>query len=145
MKNSYFEFPSPLVMLDRWLNPETCHHKLLLRGVPLTVSWTRRAERELARRSHPLLAEMQLYFTCVVKKRVVFHDAGQCEGIEGMAVTDRLHIAFRPVEANSCDPVEFAANFPVRREFESPAAVRMHPSGLHLDYRHGAWVGEFSI
>ena len=145
MKNSYFEFPSPFAMLERWLNPETQHTTLTLRGKPLTVSWTGRAEKEMVRRNTPLLAEMQLYFTCVVKKRVVFHQAGHCDEVESMAVNDHLNIAFRPVEANSCDPEEFAANFPVRREFESTGAVKMHPSHLHLDYKNRAWTGEFSV
>ncbi len=145
MKNSYFEIPSPFSLLERWLHPESCQRLLELRGKPLTVSWTRRAERQLVRRSQPLLAEMQLYFSCVVKKRVLFHEAASCTDLESLAVTDRLRVAFRPVESNSCDPLEFAANFPVKREFVSIGAVKMHPAHLHLDYKGGSWVGEFDV
>ncbi len=145
MKNSYFEIPSPFALLDRWLNPEVQRFELTLRGKPLTVSWTRRAEQQLTRREHPLLAEMQLYFTCVVKKRVLFHEEGLHDELEPVEVNKYLQIAFRPVEANSCDPVEFAANFPVKREFASDGAVKMHPSRLHIDYKGGAWSGEFSV
>lgn len=145
MKNSYFEFPNPFARLERWLNPEAHNSELTLHNKPVTVRWTQRAERQLARRDHPLLAEMQLYFTCVVKKRVLFHETGGSDGVEGLAVNEHLHIAFRPVEANSCDPVEFAANFPVRREFDSSAAVKMHPTSLHIDFKNGAWSGEFTV
>ncbi len=145
MKNSYFEIPSPFDLLQRWLHPESFHCALTLRGKPLTVSWTKRAERELNRRTHPLLAEMQLYFSCVVKKRVLFHEATPGAQLESLAVTDQLHVAFRPVEANSCDPLEFAANHPVRREFASLGALKMHPAHLHLDYKGGSWLGEFEI
>ena len=145
MKNSYFELPSPFAMLQRWLNPHSYQQQLSLRGKPLTVSWTRRAERQLSSRSQPLLAEMQLYFSCVVKKRVLFHETAPGDEMEWLAINDQLQIAFRAVESNSCDPVEFAANHPVRREFESLGAVKMHPSTLQLDYKSGAWVGEFSV
>ena len=145
MKNSYFEFPSPFAMLESWLNPERYHHKISLRGKPLRVSWTQRAERQLQRQNQPLLAEMQLYFSCVVKKRVLFHEQGHNDELESVAVNEQLQIAFRPVEANSCDPVEFAANHPVRREFESSGAVKMHPSHLHLDFKGDSWLGEFSV
>ena len=145
MKNSYFEFPSPLALLDQRLNPEVHHSQLTLKGKTLSVSWTQRAERQFSRRQRPLLAEMQLYFTCVVKKRVVFHDSGHSDDTQGTAVNDHLHVAFRPVEANSCDPVEFAANFPVRREFDSSGAKGMHPSSLHIDFKKGEWRGEFRV
>jgi hypothetical protein len=145
MQNSYFAVPSPLALLDQWLNPLVHHVQLSLRGNPLTVSWTRRAERQLVRQSRPLLAEMQLYFSCVVKKRVVFHEEVFDDATATLAVNDHLTIAFRPVEANSCDPLEFAANHPVRREFDSRAAFKMHPSHLHLDFKHGKWLGEFSV
>lgn len=145
IKNSYFEIPSPLAVIERWLHPESCQRILELRGKPLTVSWTRRAERALSQRRQPLLAEMQLYFSCVVKKRVLFHEDAHCAELEALTVSDQLHVAFRPVEANSCDPVEFAANHPVRHQFDTRGAVKMRPSRLHLDYKQGGWVGEFEV
>jgi len=145
MKNSYFELPSPLLILERWLNPLVHTTTMTMRGEPLTVSWTQRAARQLARRDHPLLVEMQLYFSCVVKKRVLFHQAPPIDALEWHAVNEQLQLAFRPVESNSCDPREFAANFPVRCEFDSAGAVRMRPSRLELDYRGGAWNGEFTV
>jgi hypothetical protein len=145
MQNSYFELPHPWLAVERWLNPPVHSASVKWREEPLTVNWTRRAARQLARRDEPLLAEMQLYFTCVVKKRVVFHETPPEEGLEVLTVTPQLQVAFRPVEANSCDPREFAANFPVRREFHTAGALKMHPVRLHLDYKKGAWLGEFTV
>ena len=145
MKNSYFEIPSPFAMIERWLNPQSYQRKLELRGKPLTVSWTKRADRALAQRGQPLLAEMQLYFSCVVKKRVLFHEATLGDEVETLAVNDQLHVAFRPVEANSCDPVEFAKNYPVKRSFESKGASKMHPKSISVDFKKGRWIGEFTI
>ena len=145
MKNSYFELPSLVALLEKWLNPEVQRVNLTLRDRPLMVGWTRRAEKQMILLEQPLLAEMQLYFSCVVKKRVLFHQQEPSVTLEWITAGDHLKVAFRPVEASSCDPVEFAANYPVHNEFKSDAAVRMHPSRLQIDYRNGNWKGEFSV
>lgn len=145
LKASYFALPDPVAVIEHWLNPEAYEHILTLRGKPLRISWTRRAERQLRKQSQPLLAEMQLYFSCVVKKRVLFHPSAGEEKLQWLVVDDRIKVAFRAVQANSCDPVEFAAHFPVKGEFETLAAVKMHPSHLHLDYQGGQWRGDFTV
>ncbi len=144
-RGSYFELPNPVALLQRWLNPVTHTKQLMLREQPITVSWTRRAERQLQRLDRPLLAEMQLYFSCVVKKRVLFHQQLPRDELQLMPVNDRLQVAFRAVQATSCDPLEFAANYPVQQEFETPGASKMHPKSLQIDYRDGDWLGEFSV
>ncbi|MET0048850.1 MAG: hypothetical protein ABW066_13780 [Sedimenticola sp.] len=141
----YFQIPTPsrlLRSIDRRLNPFSHRTETLLRDAPLEVRWTGRAERALGQRSAPLTVEMQVYFTCVVKKRVLFHDNGE---LHGSPVDERLNILFNVVESNSCDPVEFANNFPVKQVFDSPAALKMKPSALEIDFRDGIWSGEFFI
>ncbi|HEB58382.1 MAG TPA: hypothetical protein ENJ01_04100 [Gammaproteobacteria bacterium] len=133
---------NPIYRIGRWLNPFRCRATVSLRNHPLEVVWTRRAERALRRRTAPLFIEMQLYFSCVVKKRVLFHEQPVHDGV---TVDERLAVAFRAVEASSCDPVEFARNFPEKRELLSNGARRMHPSRLELDYRNGHWRGAFSV
>jgi hypothetical protein len=83
---------------------------------------------------------MQLYFSCVVKKRVVFHDQAD---FETLAVNDRLQIAFRSIKSAKCDPLEFARNYPAGGVLDSPAAAKMIPSWLGLDFRQGQWQAEF--
>lgn len=142
---SYFSFTaaySPLPLLERWLNPFKHSKEVTIRKFPITIEWTQRAKQQLSLRTTPLIAEMQIYFSCVVKKRVLFHDSSE---LETTAVNDRLEVCFRAVESNSCDPVEFASNFPVKNSFKSTAALKMHPKKLSIDFKHGEWVGEFTI
>lgn len=101
----------------------------------MEVRWTGRAEQALSQHSKPLVVEMQVYFTCVVKKRVLFYEQDKPQGTP---VDERLNILFNVVESNSCDPVEFANNFPVKQVFSSPAANKMKPSALEIDYRNGS-------
>lgn len=139
---SYFSIQSPVKLIDRWVHT-FCHHRNVeLNGKKLRVEWTERAERALSERCDPVIIEMQLYFSCVVKKLVLFHDQSE---LETTAVNDKLRIAFRAVQSAVCDPEEFARNYPVGRVLKSPAAAKMIPSKISIDFHKGHWQGEFGF
>jgi len=144
-RQTYFEpggLLNPLPALERLLHPYRHRNTIQIAGRSLSVSWTQRAQRELQRRDEPLTVEMQLYFSCVVKKRVLFERRLE-KGVE--AADGGLRVAFHAVQASACDPVEFAQNYPEKRRMESPAALRMHPRQLLLDFRNHQWQGEFEL
>lgn len=142
LQASYFRIGNPLRALDRLLHPFAFSQIVDLKKKPLSVRWTRRAEHKIQQRNKPLFVEMQLYFSCVVKKRVLFHDLLDQETVP---VNSLVNVCFHTVQSTSCDPEEFAKNFPVKREFQSGAAGRMRASMLSIDYRDGQWCGEFDI
>ena len=145
LSKTYFAFSrnaNVFYLLDKWLNPYSFKQTIEFNNKSLTVSWTKRAEKILQKRESPLYVEMQLFFSCVVKKRVLFHSL--CEH-NSVSVTDHLSILFRPVEAASCDPVEFAKNFPERRELNSAGAIKMRARSLKIDFVNEQWVGEYLI
>lgn len=133
---------NPYHLFDRWLNPYAHTLQIDLYGHPLIVQWTRRAQKELDKRKQTLFVEMQLTFSCVVKKRLIFHDAYDHSS---MPVFEKLALDFRAVEPTSCDPEEFARNYPERRELKSGAARRMNAKKLVFDHKKNQWVGEFFI
>ena len=45
---------------------------VLINDKPLMVGWTPRAQLELDHRTQPLYVEMELYFSCMVKKYITF-------------------------------------------------------------------------
>ena len=45
-----------------------------INGRDVLIEWTRAAAAELARRPRPLIVEVELYFSCLVKKYVLFHE-----------------------------------------------------------------------
>ena len=140
LKGSYFAIESPLRLLDRWLHAYRHHRSVVLGNKTLRVEWTDRANRVLQARSKPLIIEMQLYFSCVVKKRVLFHDSSELDVTD---LNNSIKIAFRSIQSAACDPEEFAKNYPVGRVLDSPAAAKMTPSRLTIDFRQGQWQGEF--
>ena len=139
---SYFSVGNPLQIFDRWLNPPRFTKTIKLRERSFEVEWTQRAQRKLEQREIPLIVEMQLYFSCVVKKRVLFHDSYD---LDAVTVNDDIAIAFRTVESTACDPVEFARNFPIKNDLDSTAAAKMKPKYLLVDYVGNKWVGEYKI
>lgn len=142
LRHSYFSITSPLEIFDRWLHPYICTAIVSLRDKNLLVNWTKRADQALKQQADPLLAEMQLYFSCVVKKRVLFHSNSD---INAIPVNPYLNIIFRTVQASSCNPDEFAKHYPVEQDINSAAANRMCPSQLNIDFKNQAWVADFSI
>lgn len=112
-----------------------------LAGKPLACELSVRAEQALAARTTPLVAEMELHFSCLIRKQVRFPD-GLRAGVQSVRVNDQLMLCFRPVMTRACrvadveDRPELEA-FPIAR----PEAFL--PKWLRLDFRHGAWTGEF--
>jgi len=137
---SYFAIPDPRRVLERCLH--RCRHveTVTLGERRLEVCWSARAARELQRRKRPLTVELQLYFSCVVKKRVVFHEDS---ALDTTPVNGRLRVAFRAVASAACDPLEFAASYPQGEVLSTAAAARMIPRRVELDFRRGDWTGEF--
>jgi hypothetical protein len=115
-----------------------------INGRTVSVEWTRSAARELAKRVHPLIVEMELYFSCLVKKFVHFHDAAPDRVTT--AVNDKLSIYFRPVTSTACS-FEVADRLGRQPEIEidTPNARKMAPSRVRIDFVRGKWQGDFWI
>jgi hypothetical protein len=140
LQASFFSIESPWRLLDRWLNRYRYRQTALLDGREIEVRWTKRAERVLQESPQPLIVELQLYFSCVVKKRVVFH---QQADFATTRVNDRLEIAFRPIASRACDPREFALHYPAGKDLSAGPAGRMIPRRVEIDFRRGRWEGQF--
>ena len=70
-----------------------------VQGRPVQVNVSPAAARELGRRTEPLYLELELYFSCLVKKFVHFHDAAPRR--DTVRVTDKLHLYFRAVTSTA--------------------------------------------
>ncbi len=140
LQASYFALENPLRRFDRWLNRCMYRDSVSINRRKVDIGWTERAERELRRRERPLVVEMQLYFSCVVKKRVLFHEQADFDTV---AVNDKLRLGFRTVASAVCDPREFAANYPAAQVLSDRRASAMVPRRLEIDFKQGAWQSRF--
>jgi len=133
---------NPLKFIDRYFNPYNQHVELEINQRKLKISWTKRADKALVGRTQVLFVELQLYFTCVVKKRVLFHEEKIPDAIK---VNDKLAVIFRAVEAESCDPVAFAKNYPEKQQLLNDRTLKMSPKTLLLDFKNAKWHAEYTL
>jgi hypothetical protein len=90
----------------------------------------------------PLTVEMELYFSCLIRKKVRFGD--QAHSRVFLPVNQHLAVAFRPVMTKACKIDRDNAEAPLSDfEIKNPAAFVPH--WLKIDFRHGNWEGEFGF
>ncbi len=111
-----------------------------LEGKPFHVILSDTAQRALAARSTPLVAEMELYFSCLIRLRVRFYDDDP--DASATRINDQLSVRFRPVVSQRCDLHEVEGKPPLA---DAPLAKRAPfvPHWIRLDYRKDEWLGEF--
>lgn len=101
-----------------------------------------RARTQLAREPAPLDIEMELYFSCLLRKRVYFRTAPRPDCAARASLSAQVSVSFRPVMTRGCSIGEVVGE----PEVETLALVRtaaFTPKWLALDYARGAWSGEF--
>ena len=112
-------------------------------GKKVRVEWSEAAEKALSGLTTPLLVEMELLFSCLIRKAVRFRQGAQPDNF--VFVTPQLKVRFRPVMTKACRISDLGGaetpvtDFPIKK----PAAFV--PKYLFIDYRHGQWGGEFQI
>lgn len=121
--------------------PATRAVRLARRDLELRLSAA--AQTALAARSAPLIVEMELYFSCLIRKRVQFLSAPHPDA---MCVTldERLTVCFRPVMTRKCELHEVAGK-PELEGFPIARPEAFVPKWLALDFRRGVWSGEFGF
>ncbi len=111
---------------------------ITLYGKSLEVRLTAAAQSALARRERPLVAEMELLFSCLLRKRVYFGESAE----HSTPVSDCLAVRFKPIMTRRCSVAEGGAS-PPSESFPLDNPRPYVPNWLSIDYRHGKWVGDF--
>lgn len=113
-----------------------------INGRQVSVEWTKSAASELARRAQPLVVELELYFSCLVKKFVHFHESAPQR--DTVAVSDKLAVFFRPVTSTACS-FEVADRLGRQPEIELDTlnVRKIAPKLVKLDFVRGAWKGNY--
>ena len=115
---------------------------LMIANKPLKLHLSSAAQQALAARSSPLYAEMELYFSCLIRFKVRFYE--QATDREGVAVSDKLVVNFRPVMTQACGK-DYDGDEPPLTDFPIVKQDAFVPKWLRLDFRHGEWQGEFGL
>jgi len=123
----------------------TLNHSIELQGKPVEVKLTENARNALSRRTKPLTVEMELYFSCLIRKQVRFSDASN--GVENKnpletRLNDRMRIRFRPVMTKACGK-NYEGDEPPLTDFPIANSKPYIPHWLTIDFRNNKWVGDF--
>lgn len=119
-------------------------------GRPVAVELSKTAIKALAKRSTPLLAEMELYFSCLIRKQVRFRDAltsnenSDEDTISTVTLSDQLQVCFRPVMTRVCGK-DYEGDEPPLTDFPIVNGRAYVPRWLRIDYRKKQWQGEFGF
>lgn len=115
-----------------------------MNGREVLVEWTPAAAQALARRETPLTVELELYFSCLVKKFVHFHDTAPDRAT--VAAHPMLQLYFHSVTSTACsmDKAETLGRQP-EIEIDTEAVRKIAPKKVSIDHVRGAWLGSYSL
>ena len=106
----------------------------------LQLRVSKSAQAALDRRQSPLLLELELYFSCLVRKRVHVRDYLDGDVIN---LNDKLSVRFRPVVTQQCAMRDVERDNPPVMDMPAVNPQRYFPHWLTLDFRRGKWIAEF--
>ena len=118
------------------------HTQVEISGHAVNIELTPAALRSLPQQASPLIAEMELYFSCLIRKKVRFYNTPT--GVAPVYVNDKLGICFRPVMTKVCAR-DYEGEEPPLTDFPIHKADSFIPKWLKIDYCHGEWQGEFGF
>jgi hypothetical protein len=111
-------------------------------GKKVLVEWSASADKKLQDLAEPLLVEMELYFSCLIRKAVRF--GGDAQAANFTTAAHHLKIGFRPVMTKVCKVSDFAGAPPLE-DFPIVKPEAFVPKRLTIDYKGGKWAGEFFL
>jgi len=114
-------------------------------GKQIQVEISNDAKRQLDNREAPLIVEMELYFSCLLRKEIRVRETLREKLDQEFTVrlSDLLHISFRPVMTKSCSVASCDGEEPPLSDFPIEKPQAYVPKWLKLDFKKGEWCGDF--
>jgi len=109
-------------------------------GKKILVEWSPAADKTMREMKAPLMVEMELYFSCLIRKAVRF--GAEATPRYSASITPQLTVSFRPIVTKACSVSEVEGEPPVE-DFQLVKPEAFVPKKLSIDYKRGQWVGEF--
>ncbi len=118
--------------------------KITLNGREVQVTLTPAALQAQGQLTAPLYVELELYFSCLVKKFV--HFRADSRGKPTVPVGDKLLLYFRPVTSTACtwDVAERLGRQP-EKDIDSEALHHVAPRRVFIDHVKGQWRGSYEF
>jgi hypothetical protein len=115
-----------------------------INGKAVAVEMTQSAAAAAAALKSPLFVELELYFSCLVKKFVHFRQEPRSSDL--CEVAKNLNLYFFPVTSTPCSMEEAER---LGRQPEVPLKEsrlnKIAPKKVFIDHKRGQWVGSFDL
>jgi len=113
------------------------------------------AEQQARQLDTKLLIEIQIYFSCLLGKRLAFYSASEIEGVQQVEETlfsellttakplsDHIFVRFNTVMTKSCSVSDYSGPPPVS-DFKISNQKPYVPNWLNIDFSDNLWAGEY--
>ena len=130
-------------------------NELLFHGKKMQVLLSDQAQQQSLLLSVTLLIEIQIYFSCLLGKRLAFYSdqplAGACQVAtpafstlldDSQRLTETLFVRFNTVMTANCPVADYDGPPPVT-DFHIANKKPYVPDWLNIDYKKGVWCGEY--
>ncbi|WP_455206581.1 hypothetical protein [Kaarinaea lacus] len=101
------------------------------------------ATRKLQTLEKPLNVELELYFSCLIRLRVLFPEQPGGDYIPVPTSHEKLKVYFHPIMTKHCVVDDIRGRDPDTETFPIKKPEKFIPRWLKLDYKNGSWNGEF--
>jgi hypothetical protein len=119
---------------------EGLEETVYLHDRPVALRLTPAARQALLHRARPLNVELELLFSCFIRKRVRFPEDAEALGAARPAAGEHLRLRFHPVMSRHCAAAE---GHPLTA-LPIVDAGPFVPHWVHLDFSsRSGWTGEF--
>ena len=118
------------------------HLTIKLEEQSLNIKISSRASKALEQRKTPLIVEMELLFSCMIRKKLRFNEVCTSTDMDCVSVNDRLSVGFKPVMTKRCS-MDDVKGPPPTTDFPIARKSKFIPHWLHIDFHKGQWQGEF--
>ena len=121
----------------------------------MSIRLSAEAERQAKKLSVPLIIEVQVYFSCLLGKRIAYYSTEQLPGVwqlddaefaalllQAQKLTDTLFVRFNTVMTKACSVSDYAGPPPVT-DFVIKNRAAYVPAWLSLHFKDQQWQGEF--
>jgi len=129
--------------------------QLSFHGKSMAVNLSDPAAQQNLKLNSILLIEIQIYFSCMLGKRLAFYTDTEFDGAwqvdkdsfaamvnEAEQLTDNIYIRFNTVMTKACPVSDYIGPPPVT-DFTITNQKPYVPSWLTIDYKNGEWSGEY--
>ena len=133
-----------MTWLEKIIHPLSYRKIVAINGKSLCIEWTDRADSVLREKKETLNIEMELYFSGMIKKIVIFHHSYKNNPDKSNLhrITKQINVWFHPVTScvgQACDALHHQTTMDV----DIKNLHNYYPKKLNIDYKDNNWEGRF--